>query len=114
MVDEAGRQKERHVKRWVVVCGIVTILVIGGPTRPVYAQPDLLGAVSDLVMGALAIPIDVLAGTLSGPPILGTVNGALGGVFQALAFATRGTFRLLGVAIPLAEKAAPFVLPFVL
>ena len=102
------------VKRWLIVFGIVTILVIGGPAKPVYAQPDLFGAISDLVMGALALPIDVLAGTMSGPPILGTVNGALGGAFQTLAFATRGAFRLLGVALPLAEKAAPFVLPFIL
>lgn len=102
------------MKRWFVVAGIAIVLVVGFPVRPVYAQPDLFGGISDLVMGALAIPIDVLAGTFSGPPILGTVNGALGGVFQTLAFATRGTFRLLGVVLPLAEKAAPFVLPFVL
>ena len=70
---------------------------------------ELFGGIGDLVNGVLAIPAGVLGGTLNGPPIIGTIGGALRGALATLGYTARGALRLMGVAIPLAAKAAPLI-----
>ena len=84
-------------------------LAVSLPHMPARADNDLLGGVADIVGGVFALPMDTLAGTFSGPPIIGTIGGLLHGAFHALGQTTRGVFRLVGVAIPLAAKAAPLI-----
>lgn len=97
----------------LVTVGLAFFLVFGG-ARSASAQPDLGGAIGDLISGVLALPANVLAGTVGGPPIIGTAVGALYGAVNALALTTRGALRLIGVAVPMAMQAAPYVLPFIL
>ena len=59
--------------------------------------------------GAVALPLHVLSGTLSGPPILGTLNGVLSGAVQTVASTTHGVLRLATFALPIAWKAAPLI-----
>lgn len=88
--------------------------VVAPPAPAAHAFLDtLFGGISDLVQGVFALPIQVLAGTLNGPPIIGTVGGVLSGTMQTVSLTLRGVFRLVTVALPIASKAAPF-LPFVL
>lgn len=87
---------------------IVAYALMGSP-HVVHAQNDLMGGVGDIVGGALSLPYGLVAGTLGGPPILGTINGALRGALNTISLTTRGIFRLLGVALPLAGKAATIV-----
>lgn len=63
----------------------------------------------DIVGGVFAIPMGVLGGTFGGPPIIGTIGGALRGTLQAVGLTTRGAFKLVGVAVPLAAKVAPLI-----
>ena len=101
----------RHRKLWVLIVGLCAVLlVVGPPIAPASAQAnELIGGVGDIIGGALSIPIGVLAGTLNGPPILGTVGGALAGMLNTLSLTTRGVLRLLGVAIPIAGRLVPLL-----
>ncbi len=102
------------MKRLLVVCGVASILLVSPPVRTVCAEPDLFGGIADIVSGVFVLPYDILAGTVSGPPIIGTIGGALVGTMNALALTVRGTLRIAGAAVPIAMQAAPYVLPFVL
>lgn len=85
-------------------------VVMAGPAPAAHADTGgLFGGLADIISGAFALPLDTLAGTLSGPPIIGTVGGLLHGAVQTVALALRGTFKLIGVAIPLAARAAPLI-----
>jgi hypothetical protein len=74
-----------------------------------HAENNLLGGIGDLINGALSIPVGVLAGTMSGPPVIGTVRGAVFGTLNAVSLTTRGALRLVGVVIPLAARLAPLL-----
>ena len=78
------------------------------------AEAGIIRAIQYLVAGVFEIPRSALVGTVNGPPILGTAVGVLGGTARTLGYALGGTLELAGTVIPLAKKAAPFVLPFVL
>ena len=89
-------------------CALALVLA-SGVAAPRSEANELIGGIGDIINGVLSIPAGVLGGTLSGPPILGTVGGALFGALNTVSLATRGVFRLLGVAIPLAAKVAPLL-----
>jgi len=82
------------------------------PAPNAQASEELFGGVGDVVQGAFAIPMGTLAGTLGGPPVIGTMVGAVTGAFGTAYYTTRGAFRIAGSVIPLARAAAPFFLPF--
>lgn len=100
---------------WWLIAGlgaILAVLVVSPSTQAVAAQEtdnEVLGGIGDILGGALSLPMGALAGTLSGPPIIGTVNGVLFGALNTLSQTTRGILRLTGVAIPIAAKLAPFL-----
>jgi hypothetical protein len=79
------------------------------PATPAHA--DLLGGLADLVQGVISLPVNVLAGTLSGPPVLGTVGGVLTGTVNTINYTARGLLGVAGAAIPTASTLAP-LLPF--
>ena len=87
------------------------LLALGAPATAEAAFGRGLGY---LLAGLVEIPRSVLVGTVTGPPILGTAFGAVGGVMRTAGLLLGGTLEILGTAIPVAAKAAPAVLPFVL
>ncbi len=97
------------MKRRLVILGMLVVLVMGAPIPKASADNDLIGGIGDVLAGATALPMSIIEGTLSGPPILGTLSGALLGTARTLGFATRGLLRLAGVALPLALRLAPYV-----
>lgn len=95
--------------------GIFAVAVIVGTLLvQTPAEAGLLRGLQYLAAGVFEIPRSVLVGTLSGPPILGTAFGAVGGAMRTVGYALGGTLELLGTAIPLAKKAVPLALPFLL
>ena len=90
------------------------VFAIGLTDQTASADNDLLGGIGDVTSGVLALPVEVLSGTLKGPVVFGTLNGALHGTVRAIGLTARGIFRLASVVIPLAKAAAPFVVPFLL
>ena len=94
------------MKRRASAILIVGVLLVAAPAT---CHASLTGGIMDLVGGVFAIPMGILQGTFGGPPIIGTIGGALQGVLQTVALTTRGAFELVGVAIPLAAKVAPLI-----
>lgn len=97
------------MRRVLVLLGVVFVLAISGPIEGVHAQDNLMGGIGDIVSGALSLPAGVLAGTLNGPPVIGTISGAVFGALNTVSLTTRGVLRLVGVAIPLAASLAPLL-----
>ena len=89
---------------WIVV--FVVLLVV--PT----AEAGIVRGVQRIVAGAFALPLNIIQGTFSGPPVVGTLMGAVNGTFQTVSLVTGGAFEMVAGAIPLAKAAAPYVLPF--
>ena len=101
---------KRAGARAIAVCVMAMALMLAAPARQAAAAGNgLIGGVGDLLGGVMSIPMGILAGTMSGPPILGTVGGALAGSLNALSLTTRGVLKLVGVAIPTAAAVAPYI-----
>lgn len=97
------------MRRGMVMVGLVAAFMMGPPMPRAHADYDLVGAVGDVVTGVVALPMDVISGTLNGPPIIGTVGGVLRGALRTVGFTTRGLLRLAGIAVPVATSLAPFL-----
>ena len=101
---------ERHRIRRTVIGLFVALVVLEGFAQPAQADTGgLVGAVQDVFGAVVAIPFGAVAGTFNGPPVVGTVFGAVGGALQGILLTARGALKLVGVAIPLAAKAAPLI-----
>ena len=60
------------------------------------------------------MPVSLIVGTFSGPPIVGTLLGAVNGTIRGVGMVASGVLELGMDGIGLAKMAAPYVLPFVL
>ena len=98
----------RNTKR-IYLFLISGLFCLGVSAAPAHADNDLIGGLTDVVQGALAIPMGTLAGTFGGPPIIGTIGGALQGALNTIGYTTRGLLRLVGVAVPTAASLAPLI-----
>ena len=94
----------------IFVPAIVLCLFLAA--SPVYANP--ISGVLKIVAGVLRVPIGVLAGTFSGPPIIGTIAGAFNGTLQGISLVASGATELAFDGVALAKMAAPYLLPFLL
>ena len=104
-----SRSSRAGAGRWATAIA-ASLLVLGlGPP----ASADLMRGIGSVIAGVFEIPRATLAGTMNGPPLIGTLVGALGGTLNAISLLTSGLFDLAGSAVTLGVKAAPFVLPFI-
>ena len=99
------------MRRWrgVWLLGAMAAVLLA---HPAPAHADLFRGLAYLVGGVLEIPRAVLAGTFSGPPIIGTAAGLLTGTFNSVLYVAKGTLEVAGTAVPIAKTVAPFLLPF--
>ena len=63
-----------------------------------------------ILTAAFQIPRYLVYKTLTGPPGLGTIDGALSGTFYAVSQVSNGAFEMARGAVPYAKYAAPFLL----
>ena len=109
MRREPTHLRAQEALRPLVFClALVLSLIIGA----VPAQADLISGLGKIVAGVFAIPLSVITGTLSGPPILGTVLGVANGTINAVGLVAGGTLEVAASAVPIAKTVAPFLLPF--
>ncbi len=101
----ANRSRTPALSRFVWAVVIVLILL----AHPSSAHADIIRGLLRIVGGVMAIPTSTLAGTFSGPPIVGTLVGALSGTLNGIGMVAGGALETLISAIPFAEKAAPFI-----
>ncbi len=105
-----------QVAKWPSGCALwlnLTVLFVCVTWRPSSAHADILGGLTDIVHGAVSLPMGILMGTLTGPPVIGTVQGALAGSVNTLSYTARGVLGLAGTAVPAAMALAPY-LPLIL
>ena len=73
------------------------------------AEAGIVSGISKIVTGVLGVPLSILAGTMSGPPIIGTLAGALTGTIRGVSMVLGGAVDLAGAALPIARAVAPFL-----
>jgi hypothetical protein len=78
------------------------------------ADAAVLRGLTSILSGIFRLPFAVLGGTLNGPPVLGTLMGAVNGIFGSLGLIGSGAAELGMSAVSVAKSAAPFLLPFLL
>ncbi len=104
----------RHSHRVDHVITIVAVTLLWSVTGPMEAASadalgDLVGGVGQVLTGVFAIPMEILQGTLNGPPILGTVGGALSGTVHAVGSTLGGVLQVAKSIVPLASSLIPFL-----
>ena len=98
------------LKRSVRIVGLLAGLVVFASP----AQANLVRGIEEIVSGVLTVPLSTLGGTFSGPPILGTLVGAVNGVLGGVGLVAHGALELIVSGVSLAKTVAPYVLPFLL
>ena len=90
-----------RVRRALCIAVVSILLVV--PAAPASAS---LGAGIAYLLGGVFEPVrQTLAGTFSGPPILGTAFGLVGGTLRGAMMVVRGALEL----VPVAAKLAPLI-----
>ena len=90
-----------------LVC--VAVLLVAPPA----AHADIIRGLTKIIGGVLSVPMSVLSGTFNGPPVIGTLVGAVNGVVGGVGSVLSGVLDVASSAIPIAKVVAPYVLPFV-
>ena len=78
------------------------------------AEAAIFRGIQEIVAGVFQVPLSTLVGTFSGPPIVGTLFGAVSGLVQGVGLVAHGTLELAASGVSMAKAVAPYVLPFVL
>lgn len=102
---------QTKITKRLCAAAIVALLIFACPRA---AQANPISAVGKVVAGVLQVPVSIIVGTFSGPPIIGTLLGTANGLLQGTAMVAGGVLELGMDGIALAKMAAPYVLPFVL
>lgn len=76
------------------------------------AEARLGRGLSKIIGGVFQLPLGILGGTLSGPPVIGTAFGAVQGALNTVGLLASGTLELAASSFSVAKAAAPLVLPF--
>lgn len=100
------------LRRSAAVAAVGALLLIGAAAAAPQAEAGLIRGLQRIVGGVLAVPLSTLAGTFSGPPIIGTLTGAFSGTLGGAGMILGGAFEVVSSAVPLAKAAAPYALPF--
>lgn len=100
----------RRAPRRAILPAAVGLLLLAAPAH----AGNLAQGIVDVISGPLELPRQIVAGTFTGPPLLGTLAGVLTGVFSAVGTTLRGVGELASGAVSLGAAAAPYALPFLL
>ena len=94
---------------WGLTPSIAGLFVAAAP-----AEAGILRGIQEIVTGVVQIPMSTLAGTFSGPPVLGTAVGAAQGLLSAAGLLASGALNIGFGALGIAKTIAPYLLPFLL
>lgn len=88
-------KKEKHV---LYYCGILSAFFVIAPSASAAEpsrEPSFLHGLGEVIDGlVLELPKTILEGTLGGPPVVGTVIGALAGTAQAAQKTVAGVLEM--------------------
>lgn len=92
-------------------CAIAAILFVALLIAAPPAEANPISGVGKILMGVLQLPLSILTGTFSGPPVVGTVIGTINGVTQGLGLVANGVFELVGDGVAVAKAVGPYLIP---
>ena len=78
------------------------------------AEAALARGIQEVIAGVLQVPISIIAGTFNGPPVVGTVFGALSGTVQGVGLVAHGALELAASAVSIAKRVGPYLIPIFL
>ena len=93
-----------------LVAGLVAVWM----AWPARAEAAVVKGILEVLAGVLQLPLQTLAGTFNGPPVLGTVMGAASGLIQGTGLVAHGALELAMSGVSIAKSVAPYLLPFLL
>ena len=89
------------------------IIAVGGLVLfPQLASAEIFQGIQKILAGIIKLPANTLVGTLTGPPVIGTISGLLSGTIQSVGLIGSGLVDIAASAVSLAKLAGPYVLPF--
>ena len=94
----------------------VAVLIVLGLllVTPHPAEADVIRGLGKVISGVLQLPLSTLAGTFSGPPIVGTLLGAINGTIQGIGLVASGALDLAASGISMAKMVGPYLIPIFL
>ena len=87
------------------------ILMVGLLFFAPPAEANIVRGVQKIVAGVFQIPISILGGTFSGPPIVGTLMGAINGTIQGVGLVASGALDLAASGVSVAKTVGPYLIP---
>ena len=78
------------------------------------AEAAVFRGIAKIIGGVFQVPAAILSGTFTGPPVVGTLFGAVNGAVGGLGMVASGVLDLASSAFGIAKAAGPYVIPFVL
>lgn len=94
----------------IVAAGLATAGLLAAPT----AEAAVVRGIQEILAGIFQVPLQTIVGTLSGPPVVGTLFGAVNGVVSGVGLVAHGALELAASGVAVAKTVAPFLLPFLL
>ena len=91
----------------VASAAAVAVLLLCAPP----AHADIIRGLTKILTGVLTLPVSIITGTFSGPPVLGTVLGVVNGAVGGVTMVASGLLDLAASAVPIAKAVAPFLIP---
>ena len=81
---------------------------------PRHAEAAIARGIQEVISGVFQVPMSILVGTFSGPPVIGTVFGAVKGLVNGVGMVSHGALELAASGVSIAKMVAPYLLPFLL
>ena len=102
------------MKRIVAICLLTLLLSVPPPlfadVASVYRDTNRFTyGFQRVIMAPFRIPLSALRGTMSGPPIVGTLSGVFTGTFQTVGDVVGGAFDMAASAVPYAKYGLFFI-----
>ena len=94
--------------------GAFVILFAGLVLLAPPAEAAIFRGLQELIGGVLQLPVQTLVGTFHGPPVIGTLFGAVNGAVQGIGLLAHGTLEIASSGVGIAKMVAPYLLPFLL
>jgi hypothetical protein len=85
----------------------VGLLLIAPP-----AEAAIVRGLQEVIAGVLEVPLSTLVGTFTGPPVLGTVFGAVTGIIHGVGLVAHGALEFAASGVSIAKTVGPYLLPF--
>ena len=90
------------------------VLVVGVLFIAPSAEAAIFRGIQEVIAGVFQLPLSTIAGTFNGPPVVGTVFGAVNGLISGVGLVAHGALELADSALGVAKTVGPYLIPIFL